>query len=115
LTPQAKREFLEIYRVQVAAARGKYVFCCFADMLLSSQQYDEEFETAFTAAVKEFEKRHPDLTLADLVDYSKVLPEDIPWARFLNDAKKRQKALWAAKKTQSSTKRLYTTIERTSA
>jgi hypothetical protein len=34
------------------AARGKYTFCCFADMLLSSHQYDEEFDAAVTETLK---------------------------------------------------------------
>jgi site-specific DNA recombinase len=115
LTPQAKREFLDIYGVKVAAARGKYKFCCFADMTLSSDAFDEEFEATFTQALKDLEKQHPEITLLDLMDYSNVLPEDHPLARHINETKKRQKTLREAKKPQSSTKRSYTTIERTSA
>jgi len=115
LTPQTKREFLDIYGAQVAAARGKYKFCCFADMTLYSDDFDEEFEAAFTEALKDLEKQHPEITLLDLMDYSNVLPEDHPLARLINETKKHQRALRAAKQLQSSTKHSFTTIEQTSA
>jgi site-specific DNA recombinase len=115
LTPQAKREFLDTYGVKVLAARGKYAFCCFADMILTSCEYDEEFEAAFSQGLEQFEKQHPEITLQDLMDYGKVLPEDHLFARYINETKKRQKSLRAPKTTQSSTNRSFTTIERTSA
>jgi hypothetical protein len=83
-------------------------------MTLSSDDLNEEFEAAFTEALKDLEKQHPEITLLDLMDYSNVLPEDHPLARHINETKKRQKALKEAKKPQSNTKRSFTTIEQTS-
>lgn len=115
LTPEAKREFLDIYQVQVSAARGKYKFCCFADMTLISEDYDKQFETAFAAELKEFEKAHPEITLLDFMDFDKPLPDDHLMARLINDIKKRHKDAKTAAKTSSSTNRSSVTIEQTSA
>ena len=76
LTVEAKREFLGIYAVKVLAAPGKYGFVCFADALLTSFDYDEDLDAFFAQAVKDLEQQHPEITLQDLIDHSKILPED---------------------------------------
>jgi hypothetical protein len=119
LTKEAKREFLEIYGVKVAAARGKYKFVCFADVALTSDDYNEEFEAAFTKGLKNLEKQHPEITLLDLMDWGTVLPNDHPLAELINKAKQRVKSAMPAGGKPTThhrrTKRSYVTIERTSA
>ena len=114
MTPEGKREFLQIYSVRISAARGKYRFACFADTVLDSNDYDEDVN-AFTAlAFKDLEQQHPEITLLDIMDHSKVLPDDNLITRTLNELKKqRHKAALKDNHPQPSTDKPLVTIGQT--
>ena len=69
-----------------------YDFACFADTVLTSDKYDEDLDAFFGQAVKDLEHQHPEITLQDFMDHSKVLPDDNLITRTANEVKKRNKA-----------------------
>ena len=113
VTTEGKREFLQIYSVKISAARGKYRFVCFADTALTSDEYDEDLDAFFSQAVKDLEQQHPEITLQDLMDHSKVLPDDNLITRTSNEVKKRNKTSPKQNHAQSSTENPLVTIEQT--
>jgi hypothetical protein len=69
--------------------------------------YNEDFETGFAEGLRELEKQHPEITMADILDFSKELPGNHLFAKVINDLKKPPPA-------SPSTNRSYITIEQTS-
>lgn len=62
--------------VRVLATPGNYSFNCLLDAELTSEGYDDKLESAFYEDVKKFEALHPEITLNDLIDHNKRVPED---------------------------------------
>ena len=48
---------------------------------------DADHEAIFNKVLKEFEQQHPDITIEDILDSDKPLPEDTPFARAVNQVK----------------------------
>lgn len=67
----------------------------------------------FSQAVKDLEQQHPDITLQDLMDYGKVLPDDNLMTRTINEVKKRNKAALKENHPQPSADKPLVTIEQT--
>jgi len=93
LTPEAKKEFIGLYGLRVEATPGKYSFCCYADYkldneVLHSDQYDEQLLAQFQQELRELETQHPDLSMANFVDYAKELPDDHRLGKIINHIKK---------------------------
>lgn len=106
VTPEGKRKYLDIYQVRVEAARGEYGFACYGDSILLSDDptFDEELDRAFVEGLKDAERQYPDMTLLDMIDFSKQLPGDHPFTKMLNDLKKRMNAQRRPGKNEPSTK-----------
>lgn len=114
LTPAEKKRVLQLYGTKVTGSTGKYSFTTWP-LRFTSEDWPGEQEVLSMEMVRDMEARHPDVTLGDLMDHAKLLPEDEPLLRASNKIK--QGNLEAAKryKAQRSAKPSSVTIERTSA
>ncbi len=113
LTTTKKRQFLLTYEVRVTASPGKYTFTTMMNM--TSEDWDEDLETYVVDSVKKLEAQHPDITITDLADHYKMLPDDHPLTRTSNEIKQQRIATARQKPRQPSAKKPFTTIEQTSA
>ena len=83
---QAKRSLLEKLRLQIVANPQSYEFTfkLGAQIISTADADDEAF---FNQTLKEFEQKHPDTSIEDLLDINKQLPEDTPFAEIVNHVK----------------------------
>ncbi len=74
----------------------------------------EDLETYVADTVKKLEAQHPDITIMDLADHSKMLLDDHPLTRTSNEIKHQRIAAARQKPRQPSAKKPFTTIGQTS-
>jgi len=56
------------------------------DGTIISTKYTDEL-SSFEDDLEEFEQRHPDISIKDLLDNNKLLPENTPFAKKVNQLK----------------------------
>ncbi len=86
---EKKRSILEKLRlavsVQPSTLTYQFTFKLGGQIISTA---DADNEALFNQALKEFEKQHPDITIDDLLDFNKQLPEDTPFAKVVNQVKR---------------------------
>jgi len=79
---------LQTYEVRVTASPGKYTFTTMMNM--TSENWDEDLETYLVDSVKKLEAQHPDITIMDLADHSRMLPDNHPLTRTATKSSNRE-------------------------
>ena len=82
-----RRLVLEAVQTKVEAVPNEYQFTCFIDAELASEE-DDTWEATFKEELEQFERVHSELTFGDLVDRSRIVPEDTALGRMTNQVKK---------------------------
>ena len=83
---EEKRELLDCLQLNVIADPQSYQF----SFKLSGQiisTVDSDDESSFNQSLKDFEQKHPDIFIDDLLSINKQLPDDTPFARAVNQVK----------------------------
>jgi site-specific DNA recombinase len=106
-TLQDKRNILKDFNLSVEAIPGNYKVLTLVgtqydsdnyvkDMLIKKDHgtrafnldnYSDDDLKGIDETIKEFEIKHPNITFGDIIDYSKILPEDTAFGRVLNKEK----------------------------
>jgi len=81
-----KRNLLESINLKILADPQGYEFSFTLDGTIVSTTSSDEL-SSFEDALENFEKRHPDILIKDLLDTDKLLQEDTPFARKVNQLK----------------------------
>ncbi|MFC1988094.1 hypothetical protein ACFLVH_06140 [Chloroflexota bacterium] len=81
-----KRSLFEAIHLKVTADPKGYQFKFTLDGKIISTA-DEDGLSAFNDELKKFEEQHPDVSVKDLLDNNKLLPEDTPFAQKVNQLK----------------------------
>lgn len=81
-----KRSLFEAIRLKVQADQKSYQFTIALDGHIISTTEAHEL-SAFDDELRRFEKKHPDVSVKDLLDNPKLLPEDTPFVQKLNQLK----------------------------
>ncbi|MGB2799711.1 MAG: hypothetical protein WBC82_07715 [Dehalococcoidia bacterium] len=81
-----KRTFLEALRLEVKATPYEYSFKFTLDGKVVSSA-DADKLASFNEELEIFEAQHPDITVKDLLDTKKALPEETPFAEKINQFK----------------------------
>lgn len=81
-----KRNLFNSIRLKVLADPKGYEFNFTLDGAIISTRYADEL-SSFEDELKDFEERHPDISLKDLLDTNKLIQENTPFAEKVNKLK----------------------------
>lgn len=81
-----KRNLFESVKLEVLADPKGYEFNFTLDGTIISTTYTDEI-SSFEDELEDFEERHPDISVKDLLDANKLLPENTPFAQKVNRLK----------------------------
>ncbi len=81
------RQLLKALDVQIIAQPKSFKITSYIELNLLPKGYDTSQEPIIWDNINEFETKHPEYTIQDLVDYGQTMPDDTIVGRYINQKK----------------------------